>query len=217
MPEGLAKKLPALKQLSEATSQDLFVSDALERLGPLVRQAELLAARYDAVVANPPYMGGRDESPVKRFAKDYFPDAKSNLFACFIERGITLQASVTTRWSLCRAGCSSPSFEKIAEGLCEEKTIQTMAHFGARAFGSISGEVVQTTAFVLRTSRSLSTDRRSFGCWTVPRREAAALGREIRFDSIAQRNSRRSREPHRLLGERTFSGPFTREASRRIC
>ena len=57
VPEGLAEKLPALKQLSEATSQDLFVSDALKRLGPLVQQAELLAAQYDAVVANPPYMG----------------------------------------------------------------------------------------------------------------------------------------------------------------
>ncbi len=57
VPEGLAEKLPALKQLSEATSQDLFVSEALKRLGPLVQQAELLAAQYDAVVANPPYMG----------------------------------------------------------------------------------------------------------------------------------------------------------------
>ena len=59
VPEGLAAKLPALKQLSEATSQDLFVSDALKRLGPLVQQAELLAAQYDAVVANPPYMGSK--------------------------------------------------------------------------------------------------------------------------------------------------------------
>ena len=33
VPEGLAAKLPPLKQLSEATSQDLFVSDALTRLG----------------------------------------------------------------------------------------------------------------------------------------------------------------------------------------
>ena len=60
VPEGLAEKLPALKQLSEATSQDLFVSEALKRLGPLVQQAELLAAQYDAVVANPPYMGSDD-------------------------------------------------------------------------------------------------------------------------------------------------------------
>ena len=59
VPEGLASKHPALKQLSEATSQDLFLSEALKRLGPLVQQAELLAAQYDAVVANPPYMGAK--------------------------------------------------------------------------------------------------------------------------------------------------------------
>ena len=59
MPEGLAAKLPSLKQLSEMTGRDLFVSDALKRLGVLVRQAEMLAGRYDAVVANPPYMGSK--------------------------------------------------------------------------------------------------------------------------------------------------------------
>ena len=36
VPEGLAENLPALKRLSEETSQDLFVSEALKRLGPLV-------------------------------------------------------------------------------------------------------------------------------------------------------------------------------------
>ena len=35
------------------------MADALKRLGPLVQQAELLAAQYDAVVANPPYMGSK--------------------------------------------------------------------------------------------------------------------------------------------------------------
>ena len=59
VPDELAQKLPPLKQLSDATSQDLFVSDALNRLGPLVQQAELLSTQYDAVVANPPYMGGK--------------------------------------------------------------------------------------------------------------------------------------------------------------
>ena len=67
VPEGLAEKLPALKQLSEATSQDLFVAEALKRLGPLVQQAELLSAQYDAVVANPPYMGSKYyDAPLER-------------------------------------------------------------------------------------------------------------------------------------------------------
>lgn len=87
VPEGLASSLPGLKRVSEVTSQDLFVADALNRLAPLVQQAELLASDYDAVVANPPYMGtGGMNSLLKNFAKDQFPDAKSDLFASSTER-----------------------------------------------------------------------------------------------------------------------------------
>lgn len=58
---------------------------------PLVQQAELLAARYDAVVANPPYMGGKAMNPlIKKFAKDCFPRSKSDLFAVSTERFVAL-------------------------------------------------------------------------------------------------------------------------------
>jgi len=91
LPEGLAKKLPAMKQLSDATSQDLFVSEAINRLGPLVRQAELLAAQYDAVVANPPYMGGKAmNAQLKGFAREHFPSSKADLFAVAMERFVGL-------------------------------------------------------------------------------------------------------------------------------
>ena len=151
---SLVSKLSALKRLSEVTSQDLFVSNTLSHLGSLVRQAELLVARYDTVAANPPYMGGRGMNAlVKKFAKNNFPDAKSDLFACFIERGYTLakeagyNAMVTMQsWMFLS------SFKKMRERMLREKTIKTMAHLGARAFGSISGEVVQTAVFVLKNS-----------------------------------------------------------------
>ena len=151
MPEGLAQKLPALKQLSEATSQDLFVSEALKRLGPLVQQAERLAAQYDAVVANPPYMGsGGMNGPLKKFAKDNFPEWKTDLFACFVQRGCILaKDSGRNAMITMHSWMFLSSFEKMRERMLRETSIQTMAHLGARAFGSISGEVVQTTSFVL--------------------------------------------------------------------
>ena len=91
VPDGLAKKLPALRRLSELKGQGMFVAEALNCLEPLVRQAELLAARYDDVVANPPYMGSKAmNTSVKKFAKDHYPDGKSDLFACFIQRGCEL-------------------------------------------------------------------------------------------------------------------------------
>ena len=148
VPEELAAKLPALKQLSEATSQDLFVSDDLRRLGPLVQQAELLSAKYDAVVANPPYMGSKGMNAlVKKFAKDHFPDAKNDLFACFIERGYTLakdaghNAMVTMQsWMFLS------SFEKMRERMLRDKTIVTMAHMANGVMGIAFG----TAATILR-------------------------------------------------------------------
>ena len=148
VPEGLAAKLPPLKQLSEATSQDLFVSDALTHLAVLVRQAEMLATQYDAVVANPPYMGSKGMNAlVKKFAKDHFPDAKSDLFACFIKRGFTLakdaghNAMVTMQsWMFLS------SFEKMREWMLREKTIVTMAHMANGVMGIAFG----TAATVLR-------------------------------------------------------------------
>lgn len=152
VPQTLAEKLPALKQLGEINSQDMFVKEVLELLAPLVQQAEILAAQYDAVVANPPYMGGRAMNPlVKNLAKNYYPNSKSDLFACFIERGISFtnrtgsNAMVTMHsWMFLS------TFQKMRESILLTKTIGTMAHLGARAFGSISGEVVQAAAFILK-------------------------------------------------------------------
>ena len=154
VPEGVVEKLPALKELSEATL-DLFVAEALKRLGPLVQQAELLAARYDAVVANPPYMGaGGMNGLLKKFAKNHFPDSKSDLFACFIERGYTLandggrEAMVTMQsWMFLS------SFEKMRERMLREKTITTMAHIGYNSFPSLNSKVALATVFSVRGNR----------------------------------------------------------------
>ncbi len=192
VPERLAKKLPGMKQLSEATSQDLFVVDELKWMGLLVQQAELLAAQYGAMVANPPYMGNKGMNVlVKKFVNDHFPDAKSDLSTCFIERGHTLvsnggySAMVTMQSWMFLA-----SFEKMREQLLSEKTICSMVHLGARAFGSISGEVVQTTMFVLKNNTPLS--HRPVFCRLLDgneeeKRLSLANG-EMRFNSTVQSN-----------------------------
>ena len=53
--------------------------------------AEYLSPRYHVVVANPPYMGGKGmNDDLKEFAKDNYPNSKSDLFAMFIERNMEL-------------------------------------------------------------------------------------------------------------------------------
>ncbi|MFT6905275.1 MAG: type II restriction/modification system DNA methylase subunit YeeA [Oleiphilaceae bacterium] len=136
VPEGLASRLPALKQLSDTPNQDLFVSDSLKCLGPLVCQAELLAAQYDAVVANPPYMGGKGmNTQVKKFAKDNFPNTKSDLFAVSTERFLALSRPAGY------TGLMTPftwmflkSFETLRGIILESKTIKSLIQPEYHAF-----------------------------------------------------------------------------------
>jgi hypothetical protein len=151
MPEELAEKLAALKQLSEASSQDMFVSDALNRLGPLVRQAEMLAAQYDAVVANPPYMSS-DYFPttLKKWHRKRSKTKRTDLYALFAERGLGFAVPHGTVALITRDGwLSQKTYEALRLMVLGKTLVSSAVHLGAKAFGSISGEVVSTVAFCL--------------------------------------------------------------------
>ena len=126
---------------------------ALDELLPLVQCAEVLAQKYDVVVTNPPYMGSSGMNPLlTNYVKTNYPDSKSDLFACFIERCGQMakkngyQAMITQH-----AWMFLSSFEKLRTKLLAVDIVN-MAHLGARAFEEIGGEVVQTTSFVIRKS-----------------------------------------------------------------
>ena len=154
VPEALAEKLPDLEKKLKTASEsgDIFSQQSAQELLPLVQQAKLLGKQYDAVIANPPYMGGKGmNTELKDFAKKKFPDSKSDLFAMFIERGfVWCKDSGFNSMVTMQSWMFLSSYEAMREKLLQDRTIQTMAHLGARAFPEISGEVVQTTAFVMQ-------------------------------------------------------------------
>lgn len=131
---------------------DTLQKAAAKRLLPLMIQAKLLAKQYDAVIANPPYMGGKGmNTALKDFAKKKFPDSKSDLFAMFIERGFGwCKDSGFNSMVTMQSWMFLSSYEAMREKLLQNRTIQTMAHLGARAFPEISGEIVQTTACIIQ-------------------------------------------------------------------
>ena len=127
--------------------------EASKRLQELINIGKTLAQKYDVVVTNPPYMGASGMgAKLSAFLKKNYPDSKSDLFACFIERCGQMagknryQAMITQH-----AWMFLSSFEKLRAKLLQMDTVN-MAHLGARAFDEIGGEVVQTTSFVLRKS-----------------------------------------------------------------
>lgn len=128
-------------------------TESLEKLLPLVKQAQVMSQKYDVVVTNPPYMSASGmSSKLVSFIKEKYPTSKSDLFACFIERCNAMvnvnryQAMITQHsWMFLS------DYKKLREQLINRNIIN-MAHLGARAFEEIGGEVVQTTSFVFRKS-----------------------------------------------------------------
>ncbi len=136
---------------------NLFLQNTHERVLQVLRQADYLNPKYHVVIANPPYMGGKGmNGRLKAFAQDNYPDSKSDLFAMSIERNLDMAmrngmvAMITMQsWMFLS------SFEKFRERILNEDTILSMAHLGPRAFDSIGGEVVSTTAFVIENAKRL--------------------------------------------------------------
>lgn len=122
-----------------------------ENLQRLAAQAKIMARKYDVVVTNPPYMGSSGMGArLAEFVKKQYPDSKSDLFAVFMERGREYaKANGYLAMITQHAWMFLSSFEKLRAKLMELDTVN-MAHLGARAFGEIGGEVVQTTAFVMQ-------------------------------------------------------------------
>ncbi|MDV8002809.1 BREX-1 system adenine-specific DNA-methyltransferase PglX [Rhodococcus sp. IEGM 1408] len=131
---------------------DLFRTDALDRAWHVVEQAEYLTPRYAVVVANPPYMGIKSAgSKLQEFVKRKYPASKADLYATFIERaGSLVQRAGLVAMVTMQSWMFLSTYEKLRRNLIKSRSVWTMAHLGANAFDTIGGEVVSTTAFVMK-------------------------------------------------------------------
>lgn len=144
-----------LKQIKENPVADIFQADtrvrALELLPLVIKQTKIMGQQYDIVVMNPPYMGsGSMGKELSDFLKKNYPDSKSDLFASFMEVDHYLKENGFYAAINQHSWMFLSSFEKLREKVINNKFIDTMLHLGPRAFEEIGGEVVQSTAFVIR-------------------------------------------------------------------
>lgn len=155
VPETMTAKLNKLQTLLldvADSGNSLARSYANQIFEYFLNQALILNRVYDAVIANPPYMGGKGMNTlVKDFAKKQFPDSKSDLFAMFIERGFYwCKESGFNSMVTMQSWMFLSSYETMRENILRKRSIHTLAHLGSRAFNEISGEVVQTVASVFQ-------------------------------------------------------------------
>lgn len=131
---------------------DVFARAAAQDLVPLVQQAKILAMQFDAVVANPPYMGGKGmNASLKLLADKCYSDVKSDLFSMFIVR---IQA-FGKRAS--RLGLMTPfvwmfinTYHAIRIRLTEQSSIASLVHPEYHSF--FDSAFVPVCAFVIDRS-----------------------------------------------------------------
>jgi hypothetical protein len=150
--QALNAQLAAMAQRLRAALQigDLYAKAAAQDLWPLVEQARVLGMQFDAVAANPPYMGSAYfDILLKKFVNETFSQAKADLYGCFIARNLifaktggTLSLITIPNWMFLS------SFEKLRLQVLEKTSVLSFIHNGRGVWGSDFG----SCSFVLLRS-----------------------------------------------------------------
>lgn len=154
--EPSAEDMDILRATAERLKgeKELFGRKAYEQVLRALAMMEPLVAKYDLVIANPPYLQKSSlRAWAARWIESHYPEEKNDLCTCFIKRGLDFiardgyAAEITMQsWMFLS------SYEKMRKKLIATSGIVSMAHMGARAFDSIGGEVVSTTATIFSNS-----------------------------------------------------------------
>lgn len=125
------------------TISDIFLKEEFSYLLPYIRIILLLTDKYEAVAANPPYMGsGNMNAELKEFVNKNYPDGKSDLATAFMQ----FFKYITTEKGL-YSFITPPSwmflstYEKLRREIIEETSIESLLHLSRGVFGADFGSV----------------------------------------------------------------------------
>jgi hypothetical protein len=171
---------------------DLLLKEVQERVMAVLRMAEALSSEYHVIVANPPYAGAKGLNPtLQDFLKSKYADCKADLFAAFIQRGLSfvLPRSFSAMVTM-ESWMFLSSYEKFRLTLLEDSTISNMLHMPYLGKGGTSmGISFGTTAFVAEKRRS-PDEKGHFQC--VRHYETDDLGVPLRFPTLNERSGKAS-------------------------
>jgi type I restriction-modification system DNA methylase subunit len=180
---NLSLQLDEFVRQSRTASKDEghFVGEASKGLNFL----RLAQRRYDIVATNPPYMSRHNISDIMAlYLDDDYAESKGDLYAAFIARCVELsdplgQTAMVTQQSFMFIS----SYEKMRQELRASVTIQFMAHLGPRAFPNITGEKVNTTAFVFEKQPDAKRREAGLGVYFRLVKEQDAEAKRLTFES----------------------------------
>jgi hypothetical protein len=126
----------------------LFLANIHPKVLQVLKQADYLSPKYHVVIANPPYMGGRNmNGRLGAWLKDNYSDVKSDLFSAFIVRNTELALPKG------QLGFMSPfvwmfisSYEKLRSFLINQKTITSLVQL---EYSGFDGATVPICTFTI--------------------------------------------------------------------
>lgn len=121
-------------------------NELISTLTPLLKQAKLLIQKYAVVVTNPPYLSGSAVgAKLSDYLKKHYPDSKTDLFACFLEKGslMTIPNGFNCMVTM-QSWMFLSSFEKMRQNLLNRYTINNLMHMENMVMGIAFGTAVTT-------------------------------------------------------------------------
>lgn len=133
----------------------LFLRETHSKLLRVLEQAQALTQRQHVVVANPPYMGGKQMgTALKEYGQQHFPDSKSDTFAMFIELGLRLvQPKGFSALVTMQSWMFLSSYQALRLSVLANQYINMLIQIGYNSFPELNSKVVQACAFVLERTR----------------------------------------------------------------
>jgi hypothetical protein len=152
---GYAELQPLLTSaLSKATDNADLAAVGVAAQG-IARAAAFLAKKYSLVLTNVPYLGrGKQNEVMQAYCETHFEKGKADLATSFVLRCL----------DLCNVGgCSAlvtpqnwfflSRYTPLREKLLTERSWNSVARLGPRAFETISGEVVNVTLVIVTAKK----------------------------------------------------------------
>ena len=111
-----------------------------QRLLPFFNIICALQHKYDVLVSNPPYMPTSRNAELAKYAKEYYPDTKADMFAIFIEMMLR-QVREHGRVGIItmESWMFLSSFEKMRRTILDNYFISSLTHFGWHIIGIAFG------------------------------------------------------------------------------
>jgi type II restriction/modification system DNA methylase subunit YeeA len=180
------------EELKTAAYRDFNVEAVYQSIQSYIPVLLLLTKKYTSVVANPPYMGQKNmNTDLKNYVNAHYPRSKSDLFAVFMESALAMSIKKGYMGMINQhSWMFLSSYEKLRNHILDNYGIVNMLHLGPRTFEEMSGEVVQSTAFILENGNEVENGNyyRLVDYRTVHEKENAFLQRNNEHTNIPQIN-----------------------------